>query len=521
MVNHYFTSMLALALSFVLSACVTQNFENGETPVVQNQSSRDDMAATRIALGLGYLKMGNMPQAKQNLEKAKKFAPEMVQVYTAFAHYYETVGEHTLTIDSYEQALALKSDDADTLNNYGVYLCRQKQIEAAETQLLKAIAVPSYLLVAKSYENLSACFLQEDDFEKAETYLSKAILHSSSSASTLFQMVQLQYAMGDYEQAKYFEQRFEKVTRRFTPQSLALAFKVYAKLGQQRTAKNYGTMLVKMYPQSWESQQYLLNELEQIEADNLAKRYQLAQADTQASQPKKRVVKLSPKKPTVKTIAEKTEPLTVTEQAAPLALQSSSSAMAVARGSQASVQMVNDALSMAIPKEEKKVIVATDDKQAVVEHTESTAQRQAITAAVTEPTSAISVASQADTEIFNVAKKPAAIIEEPVSTATSPTSNPANDQQPPTEVEEQQLDNNVAQAKTAELEKAVEQVLQPPVVAKPAVHIVAKGDTLYSISVKYNVKISALQRWNELSKKRKIRINDKLFIENPAVGEQK
>ena len=149
-------SLIVAVLSVGLSACVTQEFENNETPVVKNQASRDDMAATRISLGLGYLRMGSMAQAKQNLEKAKKFSPKMVQVHTAFAHYYETVGENELAIASFEQALSIKSDDADTLNNYGVYLCRQNQTEAAEKQLLKAIAVPSYILVSKSYENLSS-----------------------------------------------------------------------------------------------------------------------------------------------------------------------------------------------------------------------------------------------------------------------------------------------------------------------------------------------------------------------------
>ncbi len=288
--------MIVSFFAFVLLGCVTQQFENGDTPVVQNQANKNDMAITRISLGLGYLSMGNMPQAKQNLEKAKILAPDMVQVYTAYAHYYETVGEHKLTIESFEKALLIKSDDADTLNNYGVYLCRQKQLEAAEKQFLKAIAVPSYLLVAKSYENLSACFLQEDDFIKAERYLHKAIMHSPSSASTLFQMVTLQYALADYQQAKNFGQRLEKVTRRFTPQFLALAYKVYWKLGQPSTAKNYGTMLVKMYPQSWEAQQYLLNELEFIAADNLAKRYKLTQVSEIPTKSKKRVVKLSPKK---------------------------------------------------------------------------------------------------------------------------------------------------------------------------------------------------------------------------------
>ncbi|MBL4764008.1 MAG: type IV pilus biogenesis/stability protein PilW [Colwellia sp.] len=290
------SSLIVAVLSVAMSGCVTQEFTHNKTPVVKNQANRNDMAATRISLGLGYLKISNMAQAKQNLEKAKNFAPDMVQVYTAFAHYYETVGENELTIKSFEKALSLKSDDADTLNNYGVYLCRQDQIAAAEKQFLKAIAVPSYILVAKSYDNLSACFLQKNNFVKAELYLHKAIMHSPSSSSILFQMVRLQYAMGEFSQAKTFEQRFEKVTRRFTPQSLALAYKVYWKLGQRRTAKKYGTMLVKMYPQSWEAQQYLLNELEQIEADNLAKRYKLTQLSETPTKSKKRVVKLSPKK---------------------------------------------------------------------------------------------------------------------------------------------------------------------------------------------------------------------------------
>ena len=218
-----------------------------------------------ISLGLGYLKMGDMSQAKLNLEKAKRFSPNLVQVHTAFAHYYETVGEETLAIESFEQALSIKADSADTLNNYGVFLCRQGNVAAAEVQFLKAIAVPSYLLVSESYENLASCYLQNDNFEKAEMYLNKSIYHSPNRSSTLFQMVRLQYAMGNYKEAKLFLQKFERSTQRFTANSLSLAYKLYWKLGQRRTARNYANMLVRMYPQSWEAKQYLLNELELID----------------------------------------------------------------------------------------------------------------------------------------------------------------------------------------------------------------------------------------------------------------
>ena len=293
------SAFLILISISLLSGCVSQSFENNE-PIIKSQANRDEMAATRISLGLGYLKMGDMPQAKMNLEKAKNFSPNLVQVHTAFAHYYETVGESKLAIDSFEQALLIKDDSADTLNNYGVFLCRQGDVEAAEVQFLKAIEVPSYLLVSESYENLASCYLQNDDFEKAEMYLRKAIFHSPNRTGTLLQMVRLQYATEDYKEGKRFLQKFERNTQRFTADSLSLAYKLYWKLGQRRTATNYANMLVKMYPQSWEGKQYLLNELEFIAADDLARRYQLSEKQknrTLTASSTKRVVKLSPNSP--------------------------------------------------------------------------------------------------------------------------------------------------------------------------------------------------------------------------------
>ena len=684
---------------------MTQNFENGETPVVQNQASRDDMAATRISLGLGYLKMGNMPQAKQNLEKAKKFAPEMVQVYTAFAHYYETVGEHALTIGSYEKALTIKSDDADTLNNYGVYLCRQNQIPAAEKQFLKAIAVPTYLLVAKSYENLASCFLQIDNFDKAENYLSKAILHSPSSASTLFQMIRLQYAMGNYQQAKVFEQRFEKVTRRITPQAMALAYKLHIKLGEKKKAKNYGTMLVKMYPQSWEATQYLLNELELIDADNLAKRFQLTKAKAQGSKPKKRIVKLSPRKKVAEQIksasstkvAKRSTPKVNTPKVSTSetnALKANMSTTSIAKKEQkliktipvpipvpksapiASSQVISDVLSMTpsspaspdkkpdksvtklvtsnsassaeiataiisatpeMAEEEKEVVtlsapeeldvnkveepenitesitesMGNETPQAAIQNaipevaanTETaTSNAEEVGIALENPTNAqtppqiaqteqtpqttppeeiiqekvaqeeilpVVIAAneleqeesshenpqensqgntqeelqeskataeslqeelkqevqeklpQEDRKIVNIARKPAPIVEDRVTPqaiiVVAPDSEALEAETKKAKSQEVKVAKAIEQKEVAKASTEKKKKPKKNTVKSPRTHTVVSGDTLFGISVQYNVKIKALRRWNKLSKKRKIRINDKLIIENPAV----
>ena len=287
-----FRQGFALFIVLFLSACVTNHYtDENDSPIVQNDATNNEIAMTRISLGIGYLNMGNTKQAKFNLEKAKRFAPNLVQVHTAFAHYYDTVGEAEQATQAYEKALSIKDDDADTLNNYGVFLCRQGQLEKAEEQFLRAIAVPSYILVSESYENLALCHLKAEHFSKAEEYLDKAIEHSPTRASSLLQMANLQYAKGDYRNTKAFIKRYEKNTRRFSPAALALAFKTHEKSRDIKTAKNYAAMLLQMFPNSYEAKQYLLNGLVEIEVDKLARAYQLKNLGKK----KKRVVVLKAK----------------------------------------------------------------------------------------------------------------------------------------------------------------------------------------------------------------------------------
>jgi type IV pilus assembly protein PilF len=294
---HSKTPLIFAGFIWLLTGCVTQSFENDNTtPVVKNDSTNNDIAMTRISLGLGYLKMGNTTQAKLNLEKAKKFSPQLVQVHTAFAHYYDVVGEPLLATDAYEEALSIDGSDPDTLNNYGVFLCRHEKYQAAEKYTLKAISIPTYLMVSQSYENLALCQLKAKEFTKAEKYFTKSIQHSPNRASALLQMVRLQYAFSDYKTAQKYLHRYEKSTRRFSPDALALAYKVFKKQHNRRVAKNYASMLVKMFPNSYQAKQYILNELARIEADDLAETYQRSIIGTDKEKPKKRVVVLSPKK---------------------------------------------------------------------------------------------------------------------------------------------------------------------------------------------------------------------------------
>ena len=263
---------IAIAFVFSLSACVTQNFAE-DKPVVERDFSNDQIAQTRISLALAYMKIGNMNSAKINLEKAKRFSPNLIQVHTAFAHYYEKVGEIEQTEDAYQKALFIKADDANTLNNFGVFLCRQNRVDEAETYFLEAIKVPSYALASGSYENIALCHLKEGNFDRADWALERSIAHSPNSASTLLQMAQLKYAKADYSNSAKFISRYEITTRRFSANAMALAYKVNKKLGKSDVADNYSRMLLSMFPESTQAKDFIANELYQIDADIMALQY--------------------------------------------------------------------------------------------------------------------------------------------------------------------------------------------------------------------------------------------------------
>ncbi|MCJ8295537.1 MAG: type IV pilus biogenesis/stability protein PilW [Colwellia sp.] len=575
MAKYIFPTILTAISISLLSGCVTQSFENNE-PIVKNKANRDEMAATRVALGLGYLKMGDMSQAKLNLEKAKGFSPNLVQVHTAFAHYYETVGESELAINSFEQALAIKADSADTLNNYGVFLCRQGKLAAAEVQFLKAIAVPSYILVSQSYENLASCYLQNDDFEKAEMYLNKAIFHSPNRTRPLLQMVRMQYAMTDYKEAKRFLHKFERHTRRFTADSLALAYKLYWKLGQRRTATNYANMLVKMYPQSWEGKQYLLNDLEFIEADDLARKYQVSQREKNQLPPSrnKRVVKLSPRK-------VNNSPYTTSVKTASLA-KSSNELVGVAKiakvptAATVTAAMTATPVVVATPAVAAMPIVTTTPQlatnatqvvlgsgtallSATVAGTVVATSMPITDSTVFEPNTTLADAEEINTiskDVVDLAPAITAVVATGVVATQSviatiePNSTkpiPATRDVPLPEALPQQAEIEVlvAEAGTPEADfiKAQANVDEaplttiPPVLAaasvatvveaevlvnniekvdaKDAFHTVSPGENLYNISVIYNVKLNALRKWNNISEKNKIHIGDKLYVVDP------
>ena len=65
-------------------------------------------------------------------------------MHTALAYYYQTVGDLVRTEESYMNAINTKDASGDSMNNFGVFLCQQKQYDKTEKMFLAAIEMPKY-----------------------------------------------------------------------------------------------------------------------------------------------------------------------------------------------------------------------------------------------------------------------------------------------------------------------------------------------------------------------------------------
>lgn len=232
-----------IALVILLSGCVS----NSQPGTFKEDFDRQEAAKTRISLGLTYLKNGNYPQAKKNLDKALEFAPRSADAHYSLAYYYQRVGENARAKEAYNTAIDLAPRNADIVNSYGAFLCQTGNYDEALDYFQKALNNQRYANSAETYENMALCSQGEGEYEDAVDYLKEALNHQPGRPKSLFLLAEMYVENQQWQEAKATLTRFERVGQ-VTPDYLWLAIKIAEGQGNYSNAKEYGDMLVAVYP---------------------------------------------------------------------------------------------------------------------------------------------------------------------------------------------------------------------------------------------------------------------------------
>ena len=543
-------SLLALTISaLALSGCVTENSYNGsDKPVVENKINNIGAARTRIALALQYLNTGNNSQAKYNLERAAEFAPNLPEVHYSLAYYYQQVGENTLADKAYQKALAIKPDDPNTLNNYGVFLCGINEYDRATDQFLKAIEIPSYIRVAESYENLALCAIEFNDFDNAESYFKQAMNHSSQRTSTLISLAALFYAKSDLHKANELLKRYDD-TGKVSSRALMLNYLIKNRMGKIEDAEKIATTISQTYPTSNEAYVIREQKVRLSEFEILREKYRKAKLDELQETSNGGQISVKPKIKITrkKHIARDNSTSLVTNDNKRISLAPQTQMDNASSVIASTVNPINkgntytSAPPSSISKKETTPTVTSSstktDTSAIMlalttGHNSANTMQKTVAATqvpksqkqaektLTKPNDSIKIISFGAPKDanFNSQQTPP-VIKAPIEqndsdvvfyTATKDTNVFA---------ESSRQNNNDIQFKSYEASEHIEPPMLNPKVPTLSIpfHVIQFGENLFSISVRYNVKLQKLLQWNGLKESDRVMNGSKIYLNDPNI----
>lgn len=222
MINISRVVMIAIC-SMTTMSCQTSQTSNTE------ETKKTTVAQINTRLGMAYLERHDIQRAKQKFLMALDQAPHIPDTWYSMAYFLESTGNKEQAKTYYEKAVALAPKRGDALNNYGTFLCRSGEYQAAVGYFVKATQDQKYLEQASAYENAGLCSMKIPDTKSAMAYFKRALAEDPRRATSLIELSELNYKQGDYSNARLRLKQYLQVAAP-SAQSFLLEKKIDAKL---------------------------------------------------------------------------------------------------------------------------------------------------------------------------------------------------------------------------------------------------------------------------------------------------
>ncbi len=237
-------------IALLMTGCVTTSSRPATAP-----ASDADAAQYNLQLGVSYLRQGNLPAARDKLEKAVAQDPRLATAHTALGVVFERLEDPAGAERHYRRAVDLAPSDPDSLNALAVFTCSRRQQPQEALRLFdRAIQVPLSVKTANRtmlYTNAGTC-AKRVDLARAEAYLRGALVQNPSFPDALYQLADVSLEQGDAFKARGFLERYLAGSKP-TSAALWLGVRIEQKLNDTDAASRYGDELRQTFPDSAET----------------------------------------------------------------------------------------------------------------------------------------------------------------------------------------------------------------------------------------------------------------------------
>lgn len=196
------------------------NFESASIKEGPRSSLNLTQAAhVNAALGISYLKQGDVTRAKSKLLKALELDRHSPEVNAGLAYFYEMVKDYSEAESYYKKTIKLSKKIKKygaSHNNYAAFLCRRNRYKEAQSYFNIALADKKYVGTADVYENYGLCAKNHQDDVQAEACFKKALDHDPSKYTVMKALSDLYQKQKKPDLAKSYAEQYEALLREFS-----------------------------------------------------------------------------------------------------------------------------------------------------------------------------------------------------------------------------------------------------------------------------------------------------------------
>jgi type IV pilus assembly protein PilF len=208
--------VVAVAAAVALGGCASQK---------RAARKKDDASDYNTQLGIAYLGQGDVPLAKQKLDRALQENPDNPKVHSARAMLFDRMGETKQADTEYQIALHLAPDDPDVSNNYAVYLCQLGRADDGVRRFQAVARNALYRTPWVAYTNAGVCLRRAKRNADAARNFKQALQSRPNFSEAVYQLADLQFGDGNLADARVqvdtYLNAFEE-----TPDLLLLAVRI-------------------------------------------------------------------------------------------------------------------------------------------------------------------------------------------------------------------------------------------------------------------------------------------------------
>jgi type IV pilus assembly protein PilF len=223
-------------------------------PMRSNEAGDPDRRArARLELAALYLGRGQPQTALDETRQALAAKPDWPEAYSMLGLIHASLGDTREAEASFQRALRLAPNDADTMHNYGWFLCQQRRFPDADAQFNAALAQPQYREVPRTLLAQGVCQARTNRWEEAERTLKRSFDLDPANPVAAYNLSEVLYRRGEYERARFYLKRVNGVPEYSNAQTLWLAARVERRIGNVPGLQDFGRQLRDRFPQAPET----------------------------------------------------------------------------------------------------------------------------------------------------------------------------------------------------------------------------------------------------------------------------